>query len=281
MIKVTLALEKGQIPPTIGIKRVNPKIKLQEWNMRIVAQNTEWPGYHASRVRRAGISAFGYGGANAHIILESYLPQCDCYFNTTLKRTMFLLPFSANSKVSLEKILSCLSSEILKSAKVSDLAYTLARRSQLPVRGYLCTNDPLTEDIRAEQVRSHEEKRDYSRLPIAFIFTGQGAQWPQMAFELLTEFPSFRHSIQELDAVLASLPEAPTWTIEGAVVQKDFEVLCSFSLGVISEPAAISTIHLPSRSQPVCTAIQIALVKLLSKWNVKPEVVMGHSSGLI
>ena len=63
LIKATLALESGQIPPTIGVQNVNPKIKLDEWGVQIVTEATEWPKTNA--IRRAGINSFGYGGANS------------------------------------------------------------------------------------------------------------------------------------------------------------------------------------------------------------------------
>ncbi|KAK4694496.1 hypothetical protein P7C71_g3102, partial [Lecanoromycetidae sp. Uapishka_2] len=74
IIKTVLALEKGKIPPTIGIKRINPKIKAAQWGVEIVTETREWPvdrlDSTESGVRRAGVNSFGYGGANGHVILE-------------------------------------------------------------------------------------------------------------------------------------------------------------------------------------------------------------------
>lgn len=105
----------------------------------------------------------------------------------------------------------------------------------------------------------------YSAHPFAFVFTGQGAQWPEMGKELITEFPSFKKSIQELDSVLQRLHEKPAWTLEQAIL----------------EPAQTSQINHVTRSQPVCTALQVALIDLLSSWGVTPRAVIGHSSGEI
>lgn len=68
VIKVTLALEHGLIPPMFGIKRVNSEFKLDERNIEIVTGLRPWP---ETRVRRASINSFGYGGANTHVILEA------------------------------------------------------------------------------------------------------------------------------------------------------------------------------------------------------------------
>ena len=86
-----------------------------------------------------------------------------------------------------------------------------------------------------------------------------------MGKELMEEFPSFRRTIQELDAVLRALPEAPESTLEQALL----------------EPKETSQMNHVARSQPLCTAIQIALVKLLAQWGICPEAVVGQSSGEI
>ena len=100
---------------------------------------------------------------------------------------------------------------------------------------------------------------------LTYINEGQGAQWPEMGKELIAEFPSFRKSIQDLDSVLQKLTERPEWTLMQAIL----------------EPKETSRINHVTRSQPVCTAVQIALVDLLAKWEVTPTTVIGHSSGEI
>ncbi len=148
-----------------------------------------------------------------------------------------------------------------------DLARTLGtRRSKLSQRGYaLVGQRTLAADLQPEVLQSVLPGKCYSAHPFGFVFTGQGAQWPQMGRELITEFASFKKSIQELDSVLQKLPERPAWTLEQAIL----------------EPPVTSQINHVTRSQPVCTAIQVALIDLLSKWGVTPKAVIGHSSGEI
>lgn len=148
-----------------------------------------------------------------------------------------------------------------------DLARTLGtRRSNLAERGFaLVGQKTLAEDLYFDKLQICKKGKNYSTHPFAFVFTGQGAQWPHMGKELIEEIPSFRHTIQELDAVLQTLPEKPSWTLVNAIL----------------EPKATSQINHVTRSQPVCTAIQIALVDLLAQWGVYPQVVIGHSSGEI
>ncbi|KAM0335102.1 hypothetical protein ACHAQA_000137 [Verticillium albo-atrum] len=100
---------------------------------------------------------------------------------------------------------------------------------------------------------------------VKFVFTGQGAQWPQMGIHLMKNAPIFANAIEEMDMVLKSLPHAPTWSLKQAIL----------------EPKETSRIHDVTLSQPVCTAIQIALVNLLASWGIMPSKVIGHSSGEI
>ena len=148
-----------------------------------------------------------------------------------------------------------------------DLARTLGtRRSNLAERGFaLVSQKSLSNDLHFSKLHTTKEGKTYPTHPFAFVFTGQGAQWPQMGKELIEEFPSFRHTIQDLDAILQTLPERPSWTLVNAIL----------------EPKATSQINHVTRSQPVCTAVQIALVNLLAQWGVYPQGVIGHSSGEI
>lgn len=180
-----------------------------------------------------------------------------------------MIPLSASKPAALVSQAERLAKFIVKNPHVNvvDLARTLGtRRSKLSERGYaLVGQKTLSEDLEPEVLQSAIPNKSYCAHPFAFVFTGQGAQWPEMGKELITEFASFKRSIQELDSVLQKLPEKPAWTLEQAIL----------------EPPATSQINHVTRSQPVCTAVQVALVDLLSKWGVTPKAVIGHSSGEI
>lgn len=179
-----------------------------------------------------------------------------------------LLPISASNKTALEQRVTDVAAAIdLDQVNVVDLAYTLGvRRSHLPVRGFLLVRPGLLRaDFSLDNLQTHADGKPYSKLPITFAFTGQGAQWPEMGRELLAEFPSFRKTIQSLDSTLQLLPHPPSWTLFAALL----------------EPAATSMINDASRSQPVCTAVQIAFVRLLATFGITPANVVGHSSGEI
>ncbi|KAK4222721.1 acyl transferase/acyl hydrolase/lysophospholipase [Podospora fimiseda] len=273
VIKSTLALEKGQIPPTHGVKNINPKLKIEERNISIPTELVSWPEI-PGRVRRAGINSFGYGGANSHTILEeaSGLVRRSLAGVPELRpppsQSAVVLPLSAASESSLEARVIDFANYDFSRVDLSDLAFTLgSRRTQFPVRGYVVARhgDNITDLFKTGKVVSSPNAVKPSRNPYAFVFTGQGSQWPGMCQALFSEFPVFRRAITEMDAALKALPHAPEWSLQEAIL----------------DTANPDLIHMPQRSQPCCTAIQVGLIQLLASWDILPSVTVGHSSGEI
>uniref|UniRef100_A0A8H7NCH8 Carrier domain-containing protein n=1 Tax=Bionectria ochroleuca TaxID=29856 RepID=A0A8H7NCH8_BIOOC len=277
VIKAVLAFEKGQIPPTYGITKLNPKLQLDKYNLQVVDGLSEWP----RELRRASINSFGYGGANAHVILEdpksflkgkSHIESFGEFDTATEERNsqqsddVYLFPISARSKWSLEKRIEQVKdyvNSVSTTNELSSIAFTLGEhRAHLSHRAFIIANHGRAEDA------VMASGKDIDALPLAFVFTGQGAQYPGMGKELLKREAVFRDSIKELDAVLQAIPwrdQRPSWTLEQTIL----------------DPPETSMIHDVTRSQPVCTAIQIALVDLLDSWGIQAESVVGHSSGEI
>lgn len=219
IIKATLALEHELIPPTINIRSLNPDLKLEVRNFEVVTELIPWP---RDTLQRISVNSFGYGGANAHAILDSarvHIPQVHEPDASNLRERSsrsFLLPFSAKTSNSLIKNMEKIISYELEPFHLQDLAYTLeSRRSQLPMRGYLIGTEAESGPQFPSSPRT-EENVD-SQLPFAFVFTGQGAQWPRMGAALFARFATYAQSIRELDLHLAALQHAPSWTIEGKI----------------------------------------------------------------
>ena len=265
VIKIALAFEKGVIPPTIGIAELNPDLELQSRNIEVARDYVSWP---KGRVR-AGINSFGYGGANAHAILEpanSHVPVQ--YMRPTVASnpttSQILISTSAHKKEALLAQVDRLSAYVLDKDSLIDAAWTLARRrSRLARRGYLIADLAHLDRTFVQSNLKTLEGLPGTALPIAFAFTGQGAQWPKMGSSLIKEYPFYRLSIEYLDSVLAQLPQPPDWTLLDLLLNE-------------GDPKETSQAHI---SQPLCTATQIALVQLLEHWEVVPEAVVGHSSG--
>ncbi|TVY25497.1 Reducing polyketide synthase [Lachnellula hyalina] len=287
LIKVALALDKGKIPPTYGVKNLNPKnpdqqrrtplisetpVHLEKANMSIAMDLGEWP----RDIRRASINSFGYGGANAHAIvesLESYLEETHelAPIKSACTAQVLVLPLSAASKPSLETRLKQ-TEEIVQRGDgdlVKSLAFTLSQKSPgMSNKKFVLAKvraDGLSELVPPDSSEIVDVKS--ASLPFSFIFTGQGAQYPEMGKQLLHSSESFLRTIRDLDGILKSLPKetSPEWTLEQTLLDSPLT----------------SQINHVTRSQPICTAIQIGIVNLLRSWGVTPEAVIGHSSGEI
>lgn len=177
----------------------------------------------------------------------------------------FLLPFSAHNKATLRRNIKALG-DASSNHDLLDLAHTLGNhRTRFNSRGVVVAsaasvNEAFEDDL--SQFTFLEQKAP-KQPTLGFIFTGQGAQWARMGAELITYYPSFKHTIQRLDNALGDLEDAPEWTIEDKLL----------------EHVESSQVNEAEFAQPLCTAIQIAIVNLLHLWNITPKVTVGHSSG--
>lgn len=217
----------------------------------------------------------GFGGTNAHAIIEAYIPPA---METLSPPSTLCTPlvFSASSAASLKTMLFRYLDYIdgHPETNLQDLAWTLQhRRSTLPYRKAI--SGSAYETIRASisDVLSCSDSNLGTRFPqvqkpqILAVFTGQGAQWPRMGARLLESSDFVRRTIGHLDDSLASLPELekPQWTIHN-------QLLATGASSRVTEAAI---------SQPLCTALQIILVDLLEAAGIRLHAAVGHSSGML
>ncbi|KAI0096597.1 polyketide synthase-like protein [Nemania sp. FL0031] len=273
LIKVCLNFEHNMLAPTCGVQMLNPKLNLSDHNMEVVTEARRWP----QSMQRASICSFGYGGANAHAILESYSAYTNqsvsskCQ-NGKLETQCLVLPISAASPKALEGRLDQMSRLLDRctSDNVEQLCYTLAERvNHFKFRSALLVSSKENVGERqygVEPVESFGLEHDAS-LDIAFVFNGQGAQYHAMGKELLDNNAVFLATIRKLDEVLKGLPSlyAPDWTLEDTL-----RGLCN-----------PHQIHEVCRSQAVCVSVQIGLVDVLESWGIRAAATCGHSSGEI
>lgn len=265
LIKAVLALENRTIPPNIKFTSPNPKIPFEEGKLTIPLEPTSWP---ESRCERISVNSFGIGGANAHVVLDSArsfnLPPSSSKKSSqsTTKNSQLLL-VSANCAPSLQKLTTSLQQWANNNpGNLESLAYTLAnRREHLPYRAFMITNRDgvIGGAPQGRKIPNHSPN-------LVMVFTGQGAQWPRMGRELLQRSDlCFQSSIRSLDKYLREAHDAPGWTLEEELLK----------------PAKTSGVQRAELSQPLCTAVQIALVDLFAAVGVEPYAVVGHSSGEI
>ncbi|MCJ1468406.1 hypothetical protein MMC07_007034 [Pseudocyphellaria aurata] len=184
---------------------------------------------------------------------------------------LLVLPVSAASTNSLKTLVQKISqtvSECDGMETLQSIAHTLSKgRDHLRYRNFLLASydEPTGKFTATAEEAANSAIID--PLPFGFVFTGQGAQYAGMAKELLSQSQHFRNTIHDLDNVLQTLPApyTPSWTLEQTLL----------------DGPKISRINEVTRSQPICTAVQVGLVNMLRSWGIKPTSVVGHSSGEI
>ncbi|GAB1218627.1 hypothetical protein ATERTT37_007890 [Aspergillus terreus] len=301
LIKTIYVLEKGIIPPQIWYEDTNPRIRLKEWNLAVPTEVTQWP-YPGPR--RASVNSFGFAGANAHAILEdaaSYLKRSgktgrhiskaaeqsshsptrsqvsdDSGFSSVddeisnVKAFPKLVVWSAHEQGGLNRISDSWKEYLsMKTSMYSqpeqyrllrDLAYTASKkRTQFPWRSFAVCSNP--EELATGQVDIAPPVRTSQKPKLAFVFTGQGAQHYAMGRRLMA-YDAYAESLRAADKYLDSL--GCPWSL----VQE------------LLRDAESSRINPAEFSQPLCIAVQVALVDLLRSLGVwPPGLVIGHSGG--
>ena len=306
--KAIFSLEKAELAPNLWYEKPNARIPMDDWNLKVVDKLTPWP---TAGPRRISINSFGYGGTNAHCILDDAyhylkarglqgnhntvalyglsspaspadsgvdlsppisLKALDHFASSTTPSPTKLFVWSSNEQSGVERM-ATMYREYL-AGKIDSLdgkqeeqlfakfARTLSsRRSIFPWKsfGVASSTKELCGALESPVVKP---KRSAKAPKLGFIFTGQGAQWYAMGRELCAH-SVFQQSLEDASAYLVSI--GSSWSL----------------LGEFLKDEASSSINKPSLSQPICTALQVALVDLLKHWGVKPHAVAGHSSGEI
>lgn len=267
LLKVIYALENRTIPPQIKAWPLNPEIPFAEDGLVVPSVPVPWP---AGCDERASINSFGVGGSNAHIVVESSASyRTPCEFNashcsTAEEDAPQLLLFSANKIESLKRM-TAQYQEFLERPDIplANVAYTLAmRRERLPFRSFSVAS-LVKPGVPSVPLSKAPDQRPH----LVMVFTGQGTQWAQMGRQLIQRNPTFQATIRGLNKYLQEFmgADGPGWEIEAELLR----------------PPRTSRVNQAEFSQPLCTAIQIALVDSLAAIGIEPDAVVGHSSGEI
>ncbi|KAF1949749.1 beta-ketoacyl synthase domain-containing protein [Byssothecium circinans] len=275
LLKCSLAVQNGIVPPNMLLEKLNPRVEPFCDHLRVPKEATPWPAVAEGQPRRASVNSFGFGGTNAHAIIEEYIPAAPSTPADSTSTNALPLVFSARTKRSLKANLESILSLIRTTPdiNITDLAWTLLqKRSILPLRRAIAASsvESLCKTLEAavkDDLGLEYTPKATDAARILGIFTGQGAQWPAMLKQLVVHFPFVAAIVDELDMALQTLPERyrPNWTIkEQLLLEGD-----------------ASNVRLAAYSQPLCAAVQIVLVRLLSAAGVEFEAIVGHSSGEI
>jgi phthiocerol/phenolphthiocerol synthesis type-I polyketide synthase E len=258
LIKAVLALEHRQIPPTLHVRRPNPRIDFASTPFRLATALEPWAG---DGPRRAGVSAFGIGGTNAHVLLEEAPPRTVA----PSAAPRHLLPLSAATADALRGRLADLGRHLAErpDADPGDVAYTLqVGRSELPFRACLVasgTADAADALGDPDSGRVRQGRAAGAAVPVAFMFPGQGAQHPGMARGLYETFGVYR---REFDRCAEILRPHLGQDLRDVVFR-----------GTAAELAGTDL------AQPALFAVEWSLAQLLGSWGIAPAATIGHSIG--
>ncbi|MEO1528686.1 MAG: type I polyketide synthase [Planctomycetota bacterium] len=273
VIKVALALKHRQIPAHLHLANPNPKIDFRSSGLRVATETMDW---NAEGMRAAGINGFGYGGANAHLILsEVETPVSGAPAAQTPLR-VGILPITAHNDESLKETAEHWS-DWLRETDASDesiFAAAATRRHhhdwRLAVAGnnrsqWLASLEQLSEQGEGAGTQIHPSvRRSHAKqaIPLAFVCSGQGPQWWGMGRGMMASSEVFRSTLTACDRAFSA-------DVEWSVMEE------------LSRDEATSRLNQTAIAQPSIFALQVALAAHWASLGVKPTVLVGHSVGEI
>ncbi len=274
LIKVVLMMEHDTIAPQTHFETLNPHINLAGTRLVIPTEPTPWP--HEGKPRIAGVSSFGFGGTNTHLVVEAP-GGARTPASAKIDRSLHLLKLSGKTETALTRQAEQLAAYLADhpDTRVADLAYSVnTSRAEFNHRAALVVAD--AQQLREQLTSMAEGKlpvggkqgtmRSIARPKVAFLFTGQGLQYTGMGRGLYDSHPVFRHAIDTCDDILSSL-----WDGESLI-----DILYP-NQAAADDPQ--SPIHQTEFTQAALFALEYALAELWQTWGVVPDIVLGHSVG--
>jgi acyl transferase domain-containing protein/acyl carrier protein len=268
LIKAVLSLQHQLIPAQLHCKTPNPHIPWQSLPLSVPNENYIWP--HKEKPLTAGISSFGFGGTNAHVIIEQAPYREETEQSLSLPQLLFLSAKSSGALQSLahryrDRLLSLPEKDLAQLCVAACLQRThFAERMAIVATSTQQVIEQLSKFIDGE---INQEAVIVNRailwppLQIAFLFTGQGSQYAGMGRELYQSEPVFKAALDACALLIDPHLDQPLISL------------------LLSEDLQEETLQQTAWAQPMLFAVQYALVQLWQSWNIRPSVVMGHSIG--
>ena len=269
LIKTILALQHGVLPPSLHFSAPNPHVDFTAASISVISAVQAWPVQENDRPRRAGVSAFGIGGTNVHVVLE----QAPARLQTaSAPISPQVLPLSARTQASLHSSMLELADVLQGRPQLSlrDVAFTLQQgRAAFGCRHALVasSNEEAMVALRlaAEQSGTEPVATIKGAARLAFLFPGQGSQYPRMAQALYESDAGYRSWFD--CCAVALLPH----------VEQDIRTVL---YGVAADdPAAVAALRQTALAQPVLFSVMYALARSLEARGVKAVAMLGHSLG--
>ncbi|WP_179321073.1 polyketide synthase [Winogradskyella helgolandensis] len=264
VIKTILALKHKQIPPSLGYKNANPAIDFENSPFFV---NNELRDWNSEGKRVAGISSFGVGGTNVHVVVEEYIKKEPV---SDISKPLQLLTWSAKTETSLNGYKTALGNFIKSKPEINiaDIAASLSgTRDTFNKRSFALVSSSehaytelLSED--AVSIKSADLRSVPSHL--AFLFPGQGAQYLQMGKALYEHEMVFKEAVDKCSEIVS---EALNFDIRQIIYPES------------NSPEAEVTIKDTQYTQPALFVVEYALSQLWMSWGIQPTLLCGHSIG--
>jgi phthiocerol/phenolphthiocerol synthesis type-I polyketide synthase E len=262
LIKATLCLKHAHFVPSVHFAKPNPVLGSADSPFFVSTDYRPWPS--EGKPRRAGVSAFGMGGTNAHVILEEATPR-------TAKKsigTPQLFPLSAHTREALQKLCADLATYVEERPQLdlADVAYTLqAGRQRFAFRRVVvaASSEELVRALRSPLSESEVVQSQSSDRPVVFMFPGQGSQQAG-AVRALYESDAFFH--EQIDECATLFKAELGFDIRSFICHADVR------------DAALS-IDSTLVTQPVVFTTGYCLAKWWMRWGITPSALLGHSVG--
>ena len=297
LLKVIESMRHNSVPPNLHLDELNPSVEQYCANLLVPTSPVAWPNVPAGQPKRGSVNSFGFGGTNAHAVVEQYLPQVHDPVAKAFRPALDLrkescsdglandaqvclpLVLSAPSQKSLAAMVKIYREYLVKNSLSGPEVvawHNFARRTAFPYRlsissltvpGLVAKLETLvakSESSFTVAIGTRVQPRN-EQPKILGVFTGQGAQWATMSRGLLLSSKVYSQTIRSLDEILRTCPDPPSWSLEQEILADKHS----------------SSVHMASVSQPLCTAIQLALVEVLRDLGITFHAVVGHSSGEI
>ncbi|MDD9715198.1 SDR family NAD(P)-dependent oxidoreductase [Dinoroseobacter sp. PD6] len=293
MIKMAMALHHRVLPATLNVTEPNPSADFPNSPFYVLTETRPWLN-PTDTPRRAGVSAFGFGGTNFHVVLEEYtggyLPRHQAPFRRDWTHELFV--FSAASQTDLADALKRASGAMAQApsgVRAADVAASLAKRFDPSAKARFAIVAGSLEDASARIARAAEGLRSdagdlrsvdpmgaffSAEAPVtpeqvAFLFPGQGSQYPGMAADLTMTFPQVREDLEAATRTLSARLDTPL----------SERIFPRPTLDPEERDAQIEALKRTDVAQPAIGAVSLALLNLVRSFGLEAHRMAGHSFG--
>ncbi|WP_121810366.1 polyketide synthase [Mucilaginibacter kameinonensis] len=264
LIKTVLAMRHSQIPPSLFFKKINPNIDIENTPFFVNAELKPWN----AELKRAGISSFGVGGTNVHVVLEEY--KTTETIEPAAGKPSKLISWSAKSEESLAQYAGKLAAFVQKNKSIdlNDVAYTLqTTRADFNYRRFIVATD--ADDLILKLNASNTDPSSVKKLntipaEVVFMLPGQGSQYVNMGHDLYQNEPVFKDAVDECINLL-----------QGTIHTDLLEIIFADAVNPQSAERIKNTLY----TQPALFILEYAMARLWISKGIEPAILMGHSIG--